>query len=266
MPVGNYVDASTGTTWTELWAEDFNTDVPIGSLWDATAGGLPAGNPYHDSFTCYEPFTDTHGSCWYYTLLTTYTQASSLHIYCHVDTVWQTGEPTPLSGTFIPKLGPGYYSQFIRAQWRFRANNPDSFWGGVWQIINSEQWPGWGEFDFPEGSLDSQAEGYLHYASTTPNQTLFQPATTIMMSDWHTYTMQWEPSGVGDAHRLRVWFDSEQLLDESSGIGAGTMPKVFMFQCGTTSPWSPLSSFPASNTCDVEIDWVKVWKHPSGTA
>lgn len=265
MPSGNYTDPDTGTVWTEAWANDFDVAVASGAAnWDPGAQGrLPAGNPYRDIVNCYErPISSTSGLSRYYTARTTWTADSYFHINMHSEVIPETGTMTGLGGTLVPVV-PSYFSKFIRAQWRFRVtnrvNNGDKY-GLVWQSINSNHWPEYGEHDFPEGAVDGRIVGNFHPATTGPDShTQYTTDSPLYYDTWHTYTSQWEPNPLtgGTTGRLRWWVNTELIMDRTSQVGAS--PMVFMLQCADNGAVPD----PAT-VAELQVDWVKIWVHPDG--
>ncbi|MGB4758549.1 MAG: hypothetical protein WBP26_00665 [Candidatus Saccharimonadales bacterium] len=266
MPTGNYTDPDTGTVWVEAWANDFDTAVAAGAAnWDPGAQGrLPLGNPYRDIVNCYErPISSTSGLSRYYTARTTWTANSIFHINMHSEVIPETGSMTGLGGTLVPRL-PSYFSKFIRAQWRFRVtntvNNGDKY-GLVWQSINSNHWPEYGEHDFPEGAVDGRIVGNFHPATTGPDShTQYTTDSPVYYDTWRTFTSQWEPNPLtgGTTGRLRWWVGTELIMDRISQVGAS--PMVFMLQCADNGAVPD----PAT-VAELQVDWVKIWVHPEGS-
>lgn len=309
MPTGDYTDATTGTTWTAIWEDDFDIDYASvdqpyssGVGWDpgavntANDGRLPVGNPYRSKFTSYpSTVTDTSAVGQYYARKTMSTSGSCLQINMHRAVISErtnsTADPggtvypdMPLGATFKPDLTPaglGYLVTYARFQTAMRVTPTAGRYGGVWQQINDNFWPIYGEHDFPEGQyipIQDQAtwsssnkegpiHGYFHPAQASNENIGYWPngrntpwdsgsyAENYWYQNWHVFTQQWEPSGGGA--RLRWWLDNILVLDRTDRVG--TNPLVgCMFQCGTNGSSLPL----IDTTCLVEIDWVKMWKHP----
>ena len=283
MPTGDWTDQTTGVTWKEVWTEDFVRTVPGANVdaatgvanWRPTApSALPSNNPYAAKMGMYErPIPDTYNQALYYSERTTWTENSALVINCHAENVPEKGVVYPLAGTFIPKLA-NYRNTFIRLQFRYRAitNVPvgtASRYGGVWQGINSSNWPAYGEYDYPEADFNGNIGGFQHYANTAGGQNVVAVSSpTVAIKDtWSICTQQWEPSAAGGGGsgggRMRWFVDGRTVLDTQNQVGGSGMPMVFMFQCGTHANGNPPD---LTTTARVEIDWVTIHAHPSSTA
>lgn len=307
-----YTDPTTGTVWTSIWEDDFATDYASvdqpyssGVGWDPGAAGgandgkLPTGNPYRNKFTSY-PSTigGTGGAGQYYSRKTMSTNGSRLLINMQravipertnteADQDGIVNAAVPLGATFKPDLSPagfGYYITYCRWQVAMRVTPTRGWYGGVWQQINSSNWPAYGEHDWPEGqyvmrlnSTDWAASdkngpihGFFHPAQATNTQIGFWPngrntawdsgsyAENKWYQDWHVFTGQWEPVSAG-VNRLRWWCDGVLALDRTAGVGGSPLVGL-MYQCNqNASGYVPA----LATTCLVEIDWVKMWRHPS---
>ena len=111
-----------------------------------------------------------------------------------------------------------------------------------------------GEIDFPELDLDSSAvKGFVHFQDATRRDDQYASQTSVDISDWHTYTIEWSPD-------LVVF-----LLD---GIEVGrttervpNSPMHWVLQTET----SIKKATPADSSGTLEIDWVSVWAHQPGS-
>jgi hypothetical protein len=280
MPLGDYVDP-TGTVWAELWADDFLTPVAAGeSNWNPGAGGtLPVANPYRAKMKMYErPISTTSKYGRYDSARTTWVEGGYLRINVHSEVVPETGTMTPLGGTFIPVIST-YFSKFTREQFRYRVTNKVNngvLLGGVWQNINSNNWPEFGEYDFPESGFSGRIQGNFHPSTikTRPDVPLphdgsldthvaYTTAVARTFDEFVTVTRQWEPTATAGVSRLRWWVGDELIMDRTVGVGDYEM--VFMFQCGDNATQGNPATIPDPATkAEVQIDWVKMWVHPQG--
>lgn len=269
-----------------------------GAAGGANDGKLPTGNPYRSKFTSYPATIGGTGNAGQYVARRTMsTSGSCLRINMHREIIAErtnteadqdgvTNAAVPLGATFKPDLSPagfGYYMTFARFQVAMRVTPNRGWYGGVWQQINPPNWPINGEHDWPEGQyvpIQTQAEwassskqgpihGYFHPAQSTNTQIGYYPngrntawdsgtyAENKWYQQWHVFTAQWEPYSGGA--RLRWWCDDALALDRTDGVGTNPLIAC-MYQCNQNST----GYVPGlSTTCLVEIDWVKVWKHPS---
>lgn len=263
-------------------------------------GRLPVGNPYRDQFTSYPSTIGGTGNAGqYYSRKTMSTADSLLRINMHravipnrtnteADQDGIVDAAVPLGATFKPDLTPaglGYYVTFCRFQVAMRVTPVKDWYGGVWQQIHPGPgtWPDYGENDFPEGQYmpkQNQAtwaasnkqgpiHGYFHPAQPVNEQVGYWPngrntpwdsgtyAENKWYQDWHVFTQQWEPVGAG-VNRLRWWCDNVLVMDRTEGVGGSPLIGC-MYQCNQNSA-GYVPSLTASSL--VEIDWVKMWKHP----
>ncbi len=275
MPSGDWTDPGTGIVWTEAWANDFDTAQPQSdTLWDPASGGqLPVGNAYRDIVSCYErPISTTSGAGRYYAKKTTWVENSRFVINMHKEVIPETGVMTPLGGTVVPTL-PSYYSKFIRVQWRYQVTYGGTTYpyGSVFQGIRAQgslagtnTWPDWGEHDFPEGTVNNRIEGNFHPAQTTNTHTTYTTAVPVFPTAERTYTSQWEPNPLtGGADGWLRWWVGDELIMNRTTLVSVAGPMVWMMQCGDVDA----NVYPISDDSfgRIEIPWIKIWKHPSGT-
>jgi hypothetical protein len=279
LPRGDWTDPATSTVWKLIWSEDFDIDTPGANVAAATGianwrpvapSALPVANPYSGKIGCYErPIADTYNQGRYYSERTTWIENSCLVINCHAEVIPETGVLTPLSGTFAP-ITTTFLKDYCRVVYRYRAvtnvaPGVASRYGGVWQWINSGQWPAYGEWDFPEADLNGNVQGFQHFANGAGGQaTVTVASPAIPVTSWVTAEQLWEPAAAGAGHLVfkangRTALDTTAQVNPPSVTGV----KSFNFQCGTHVSGSPPD---VTTTARIEIAYVAVYAHPSSNS
>lgn len=254
--------------WTQVVADDFDYNYPIGSIIADNSGELTVASAayaeLHDKFTFYpdgwnttwgeKAGTDTAGNpvtlhTKYYPSKTISFEDSCCKIYQHSETIG--GFMTALGATVKPKLPSGNYKRgpYGRYQFRMRANGVNatsSYLGWVPLAIDSANWPSNGEFDWPEGDIASPVAGNYHPAdSVNVTQHVNSGENPF---DWNIYTVEWTPG------RLKWWCNGALRLNTADRVPTG--PLAFLFQVGS------MDVQPAPATVGtVEIDWVAIWEY-----
>ncbi len=244
MPVGNLPG------WTQVVAEDFNDDVPIGGFVpDAQTGLLTAAGSgyalYKDRFKSYKDGNlDTSNNGQYYASKTMSTHDSCLDIYMHTENI--SGTNVPLGGVVKPLLPSGLPKQtYGRYAYRMRATGvTGTNYGFVVLCIDSNNWPDNGEFDWPEGDISGGVGGFYHFANPSGGQQAVN--TAALWSDWHTYVIEWKPNS------LRWYIDGSLALNTPNQVPSGELG--FLGQgCTTGGVPDP------ATVGHVQIDWMCVY-------
>lgn len=233
MPVGNL------SGWTQVFADDFTTNVPLGSFpgadskWDA---GYKDGTK------------DTGGQqgqpSAYYPSKVLSIQNGVLDMYLHNS-----------GGTFMgaapqPKFSnsAGYSTNSLtygRVSVRYKSDSLKGFKTAWLMWPNSEAWSD-GEIDFPESDLSGVITGANHWVGNPGQFTKF--STTAYTTSWHTATFEWTPGKV-------------QFFLDGTSIGTATTstpnkPMHYIMQTESCYP-----SCPSTNTAGhLQVDWVTVYK------
>lgn len=116
----------------------------------------------------------------------------------------------------------------------------------------SNIWPQDGEIDWPEAQLDGSAPaGFLHSAtlgSCVGNCQQYASApSSVSLSDWHTYTIDWRPN------HLVLMVDNTVVMDTTRMVPSTPMRWQLQTETNTTGA--------GTDSGDVLVDWVQVDKY-----
>jgi beta-glucanase (GH16 family) len=230
MPVGNITDAN--GTWNQIFADDFNTPVPVGSFPGTVYG--PRWNVYLDGWK------DTTGNGTYYPSRVLSVNNGVLNMYLHTEII--NGVAVHMVAAPQPRLPSGTGQTYGRYSVRFYVD-PVPGYKTAWLLWpDSGVWPGDGEIDYPDCNLNGTIHAYMHYASSSAGQSAF--STNVPEAGaWHIATMEWQPG--------KVTF----ILD-GTVIGVATTlvpfkPMHYVLQTETQLSGGPPSNTPAGN---VKVD------------
>ena len=221
----------------QVFADTFNTSIPLGSFSRSTPGWTDT-YPY--------PWPDTTGNGHYYPEKVISTHDGVMDLFLHTD-------PTlgPLVAAPVPTWNGGPDQTYGRYVIRFKADSVPGY-KTAWLLWPSDDvWPAHGEIDFPEGSLDGTIGGYVHYMNGTSGGDQYaMPDTGVRYADgnWHTATIDWLPSGV------TFTLDGNVVGKTTQRIPSTPMHWVIQTETDTGGP-APSPS--ASG--HVLIDWVAVY-------
>jgi len=224
MPVGDLPG------WRQVFTEDFDQDVPLGSF---------PGDTYGDRWGGYEGIQDTAEEG-------TYSNRRVVSVRDGVlDMHLRTEDGTPLVAAPAPLVDGEWGGQLYgRYSVRFRAD-PVAGYKTAWLLWpDSDQWAD-GEIDFPEGKLD----GEMYAANLRvgyPGEFDLKTDGIATYDDWHIATTEWTPTGV------TFYLDGREV--GSSDVSPST-PMHWMLQTETTFKKPP----PAS-AGHVEVDWVTIYE------
>ncbi|MHB1846013.1 MAG: glycoside hydrolase family 16 protein [Deltaproteobacteria bacterium] len=236
-------DLDAGPGWRQIFFDDFNTDVPVGSF---------PGTVYGATWTVYpDGWPDTAaqqegGQGEYYPSTVLSVAGGCLNMYLHTaNGIHMVAAPLPtLPAADVTGSGGG--QTYGRYTVRFRAD-PLVGYKTAWLLWpDSEIWPADGEIDFPEGNLEGTISANAHYASSAGGQDSFQ--TTATYPPWHIATTEWLPSGV-------------TFILDGAVVGVSTTdvppdPMHYVLQTETCiGNCQPLDSVEGN----VQVDWVAIY-------
>lgn len=235
MPTGTLV--SNGTTWTQVYAEDFLTDAALG----AVAATYPEMGYYQSG-------KDTSGYGQYAPSQVLSVSDSTLDF--HLRSV--NGQP------LVASILPDNYAPHTHARVsiRYRADKIPGykFVGMLWPLSNN-----WneGEIDYPEGDLQGTVRPATAIAGTLGQgkggNPIFVPATEMFaatdQSEFHVATTEWTSSSV------RFYWDDTLLAEVTQGVP--TTPFRVTLQAET---WLNEGAPPQSADGHVEIDWITIYE------
>ena len=176
----------------------------------------------------------------------------------------RTVDGKPRVAALVPKIHDQkpYGSLYGRYSVRFRSDRvtgykvawllwPDS---GTNITGSASGTGGNGEIDFPELDLDSPAvKGFVHFQDATRRDDQYASKTSVDISDWHTYTIEWSPD-------LVVFLlDGVEVGRTTERVPNNPMHWVLQTETSLKKPT------PAGASGSIEIDWVSVWAHEAGS-
>lgn len=229
--------------WRQIFADDFNTNVPLGSFPSAVAGRW-GSYPY--------PAKDTshNGTYWPEKVISIHDGVMDLNLHTE-------GGVNAISAP-QPRLFPGVSAArgqlYGRYAMRFRADAVPGY-KVAWMLWpDSGTWPRDGEIDFPESNLDHPMCAFMHRlgGGSGSDQDAYCTATTY--ADWHTAVIEWTPAS------LTFMLDGAVIGKSTSRIPNTAMHWVLQTE-------TSLSTAPAASAAGhVQIDWVAVYKLDPGAA
>jgi glycosyl hydrolase family 16/fibronectin type III domain protein len=136
---------------------------------------------------------------------------------------------------------------------RFRAAANGPGYKIAWLLWpDSGTWPGDGEIDFPEGSLDGGFAGFVHHQGATSGSDQMRIPSSGSAGGfgaWHEATIEWSPG------RVEFFLDGVSIGAETTRVPATPMHWVLQSETEVTATPTPDTS-----TAGIEIDWVSVWR------
>jgi Glycosyl hydrolases family 16 len=226
--------------WRQIFTDDFNTPVALGSFPAAVSSKWSAyPNTAHD----------TSGNGVYHPEKVLSVSGGILNMFIH------TEGGKALVAAPIPKLTPTakYGQLYGRYAVRFRSEALPGYKTAWLLWPDSEVWPRDGEIDFPEANLDDTIKGYVHHqgASSSSDQDRF--TTSARYTSWHTATIEWTPGKV-------VLILDGQIIGQTT-TGVPNTPMHWVLQTETALDGGAPS---ASTQGNVQIDWVAAWSRAAG--
>lgn len=249
--------------WTQIYAEDFLTDVAVGGIVAATSGSdLGLLSPSCAAYPAYGASWktkatnsgDTSGNAKYNATKTMSVSGSVLDIYQHVETV--SGVNQAYGGAIKPLLPSGQPEQtYGRYSFRARVQGVSGTrMGGVANVISSSgSWPGSGEDDWPEaaGGYGLPVGGFYHYADAA-NPPAHQVTTALAWTDWHIYTVEWSPG--------KIRYLADDVLVYESTDRVSTQPRGWLIQAGSTGGVPGVTE-----TAHLQVDWIALYTYNAAT-
>jgi hypothetical protein len=225
MPVGDIPG------WHQIFADDFLTDVPLGSFPSAVSSRW---NAYPDGWM------DTSKNGTYEPSKVVSISGGVLRMHLHTEGgVHMVSAPEPILPGGTPGLLYGRYAVCFRS-------DPVPGYKTAWLLWpDSENWPTDGEIDFPEGNLDGTISAFMHRMNGTSGSDQDAYTSTATYPTWHTAVIEWS------ATQCRFLLDGTVLGASTQRIPSTKMHWVLQTE-------TQLSGGPPSDTAagDVEVDWV----------
>ena len=231
MPIGDLPG------WHQIFAEDFATNVPVGSFPGTVYGAKWAVYP--------DGWKDTTGNGTYYGSKVLSVSNGVLNMYIHTENgIHMVAAPVPR----LPGIATFKGQTYGRYSVRFRADAIAGYKTAWLLWPDSGVWPGDGEIDFPEGDLISKISAFMHFANPNGGQDAFPTAVTY--GAWHIATTEWSPG--------KVVFILDGTVIGTSITQVPFHPMHYVLQTE-----SCLDCGVPSNTAAgyVQVDWVAIYSH-----
>lgn len=229
MPIGDLPG------WRQVFADDFDTDVPLGEF-PATVRERWFAYP--------EGWLDTSRNGHYAPGRVISAGGGVLRIGVRND-----GTRNLVSAP-VPRLhGPGVQGglRYGRYAVRFRADPVPGFKVAWLLWPDSERWAD-GEIDFPEGELDGTIGAFLHHRGDPEEQQVFTSGATF--TRWHTAVIEWTSAEV------RFLLDGEPLGRVTDRAIIPDRPMHWVLQTETALSGRRPEHGVAGH---VELDWVAAY-------
>ncbi len=252
--------------YTRVFAEDFTTAVPlggwsVGAAGSSTDGRLATTHPYYAKLNLYpdnQGYKGDLGNGRYYTSKTVSTVSAPgangvLDWYWHSETV--DGATRALSGWLRPIVAGETQQNRLGGRFSVRMRADATAGYGAVQLLISDNWPQGGEEDWPEGpSSEAPVHGFRHFADPAATadtsgqyQQQVNTAAGTLWSDWHVYTIEWQPGA-----RMRYLIDGVAVHDSTDRVP--TVAMKYVIQSGINGPSVP----PAGASGHLQVDWITI--------
>ena len=232
MPQGNLPG------WTQVFADSFSENVPLGKFPAAVSGKWNA-YPY--------PWHDTSGHGTYDPGRVVSIGNGVMNLYLHTENgVHMVAAPEPV----IPGApGPEGGLLYGRYAMRFKADQVPGYKTAWLLWPDSENWPD-GEIDFPEGNLTGSISAFMHHKGNPEAQDAYPTSATY--STWHTAVIEWTPDAV------TFYLDGQVIGRSTDTADIPSTPMHWVLQTETQISGGPPANSAAGN---VQIDWVAAYTH-----
>jgi hypothetical protein len=234
MPLGDLAG------WKQIFSDDFNTAVPVGSFPQTVANKWMA---YPDGWK------DTSKNGTYYPSKVISIHDSLMDLYIHSENgIHMVSAPVPILAPGAHDYGSGLPAG--RYVVRFKAD-PIPCYKAAWLLWpDSEVWPRDGEIDFPEGDLTGNIDAFMHRQNGTSGSDQDAYSTNINYTAWHTAITEWRP----EIQDLKFYLDGNLI-----GHSTSRVPNTLMHWVLQTE--TALSGCIPNNADagHVLIDWVAVY-------
>ena len=220
--------------WHQIFADDFTTDVPIGSFPSAVKTKWTA---YQDGWT------DTSKNGTYEPSKVLSVANGVLDMYIHTENgVHMVSAPEPV----LPGGTPGLlYARYVV---RFRADAIAGYKTAWLLWPDSNTWPQDGEIDFPEGNLDSTISAFMHRMNGTSGSDQDGYSSKVTYTSWHTADLIWTSTACS--------FTLDGVVLGTSTARIPSTPMHWVLQTETQlSGGAPADSAMGH----VNVDWVVVY-------
>ncbi len=237
-PSGNPVPIADLPGWRHIFADDFTTDVPLGSFPDAV----------RDKWWAYpDGWKDTSKNGTYYPSKVVSIANGKMNLNLHTENgVIMVAAPVPR----LPGIDGTWNQRYGRYAVRFRADAVAGYKTAWLLWPQSETWPRDGEIDFPEGNLNGRIWAFMHRQDATSGSDQDAFPTGATYPTWHTAITEWGPNEV------RFILDGKTI-----GVVTDRIPNTPMRWVLQTETALDGTKPEPSTVANVEIDWVSAWAY-----
>jgi beta-glucanase (GH16 family) len=230
MPVGNV------GAWTQIFTDNFTTNVATGQFPGAVAGKWAAYNDWWKD-------TSKFGTYMPSKVVSVHDGVMDMHL--------RTEAGVAMVAAPIPKLnGPGMPEGQLYGRYtvRFKSDTMPGYKIAWLLWPDSYDWND-GEIDFPEAALDGSIWGFMHYRNAPMSQDWYR--TSSMVNVWHTATVEWHPDYV------RFLLDGVVIGTSTDRSKIPNTPMHWVLQTETAIT----DHAPAANVAGhLLIDWVAAYR------
>jgi hypothetical protein len=246
--------------WKEVFYDNFqNESVPLGQFSGCTLSPFTCSNlpsAMKSEWWAYpDGWLDTTQVCTYEPSQTLSVSGGIMNMFIHTasDGTCMTAVPEPILPDPVDSSNGQLYGMYsVRMESDPVPGYKTAF--ALWP--DSENWPGDGEIDFPEGELDGDSWAYMHYQGATSGsqQDAYDTGTTY--TGWHTYTIEWTPSYV------KFLIDGNVIGDSTNASLIPDTPMHWIMQTESDLDGDKPASSAQGN---LQIAWVEIWSYAPGS-
>ena len=231
MPVGNLPG------WTQVFADNFTENVPLGSFPAAVSSKWTA-YPY--------PWKDTSHHGRYDPKKVVSIGNGVMDLYLHTQNgIHMVSAPEPVIPGAPGSEGGLLYGRYAM---RFKAD-PVPGYKTAWLLWpDREDWMADGEIDFPEGNLTGTISAFMHHTGNPYDQDQYDTRATY--AAWHTAVIEWTPQSV------TFYLDGRVIGTSTDPAVIPSTPMHWVLQTETRTSGGPP---PNSAAGHVQIDWVTAY-------
>ncbi|AMM20526.1 hypothetical protein AX769_10665 [Frondihabitans sp. PAMC 28766] len=231
MPVGDVV--SNGRTWHQTYAQNFDTDAPLGTF-----------TQKYPTMATYSGFKDTSGQGLYAPDKVLSVSNGNLDFYLHSE------NDQPL----VAAVMPDDYAPHVtgRVSIRFKADSTlgYKFVGMFWP--EDDNWNE-GEIDWPEADLGATPRPASAMPGTFANGSMhFMPATEMFADSnttgYHVATTEW------DKNAVRFYWDGQLVSTVTNAV-----PTTAMRVTLQAETFIGEGTVPKNTSGHLDIDWISIW-------
>ena len=270
-------------TWRQTFANDFDYTVPLGGIVPNASGTALAAGSYAKVNTDIDDwaafYADGWNSTWgekvyalesgeagypgnitvkakWYPSKTVSFGDSCFRVHFHSEDLNNDGVRYGLGAGMLLRnnnTGAANFNMgpYLRYQFRMRHTNhvgltegDTSYWTSVPLAINTTNWPGNGEFNWPDMDANKTVKGTYHPAAAQNESWVMSSADRAR--DWHVFTVEWAPG------RVKWWIDDKLMWNTTDRVPTQWMHVVMQHE----QNWRP-----GVGSAVMEMDWLSIWQY-----